>query len=99
MRMRVWSCQEREYIVAACVGVWRSLVAHTLGVRVVAGSNPATPTNLKSSKSKGFSEFRLGMAQPAPEDCAQFCALPFSPSKGRLVSVLRSSVAIASRRA
>jgi len=26
------------------VGVWRSLVAHTLGVRVVAGSNPATPT-------------------------------------------------------
>ena len=26
------------------LGVWRSLVAHTLGVRVVAGSNPATPT-------------------------------------------------------
>jgi hypothetical protein len=25
--------------------VWRRLVAHTLGVRVVAGSNPATPTN------------------------------------------------------
>ena len=38
------------------VGVWRSLVAHTLGVRVVAGSNPATPTNLKSCKSKEFSE-------------------------------------------
>jgi hypothetical protein len=44
MRTRVWSCQERKYIVAACVGVWRRLVAHTLGVRVVAGSNPATPT-------------------------------------------------------
>ena len=28
------------------VGAWRSLVAHTLGVRVVAGSNPAAPTNL-----------------------------------------------------
>jgi hypothetical protein len=27
------------------VGAWRSLVAHTLGVRVVAGSNPAAPTN------------------------------------------------------
>jgi RHS repeat-associated protein len=26
------------------VGAWRSLVAHTLGVRVVAGSNPAAPT-------------------------------------------------------
>ena len=26
------------------VGVWRRLVAHTLGVRVVAGSNPAPPT-------------------------------------------------------
>ena len=25
-------------------GAWRSLVAHTLGVRVVAGSNPAAPT-------------------------------------------------------
>lgn len=25
--------------------MWRSLVAHTLGVRVVAGSNPAAPTN------------------------------------------------------
>jgi hypothetical protein len=31
------------------VGVWRSLVAHTLGVRVVAGSNPATPTKPRSS--------------------------------------------------
>src|SRR5260370_337771 len=33
----------------ASVGVWRSLVAHTLGVRVVAGSNPATPTKIKKS--------------------------------------------------
>lgn len=27
------------------VGVWRSLVAHLLGVQVVEGSNPFTPTN------------------------------------------------------
>ena len=27
------------------VGAWRSLVARTLGVREVAGSNPAAPTN------------------------------------------------------
>ena len=33
-------------IEAPRVGAWRSLVAHTLGVRVVAGSNPAAPTNL-----------------------------------------------------
>ena len=26
------------------IGGWRSLVAHTLGVRGVAGSNPAVPT-------------------------------------------------------
>ncbi len=26
------------------VGAWRSLVARTLGVREVAGSNPAAPT-------------------------------------------------------
>src|SRR5216683_5302307 len=31
------------------VGAWRSLVAHTLGVRVVAGSNPAAPTNATGS--------------------------------------------------
>ncbi len=35
------------------VGAWRSLVAHTLGVRVVAGSNPAAPTKPKHSKYKG----------------------------------------------
>ena len=35
----------RIIVNASTVGVWRSLVAHTLGVRVVAGSNPATPTN------------------------------------------------------
>ncbi len=29
------------------LGAWRSLVAHTLGVRVVAGSNPAAPTRMK----------------------------------------------------
>lgn len=27
--------------------MWRSLVAHTLGVRGVAGSNPAIPTTLR----------------------------------------------------
>jgi hypothetical protein len=31
------------------VGAWRRLVAHTLGVRVVAGSNPAAPTTKNSS--------------------------------------------------
>ena len=30
----------------ATVGAWRSLVAHTLGVRVVGRSNRLTPTNL-----------------------------------------------------
>ena len=28
------------------VGTWRSLVAHTLGVRVVGGSNPLVPTTV-----------------------------------------------------
>ena len=30
----------------ARVGTWRSLVAHTLGVRGVGGSNPLVPTTL-----------------------------------------------------
>jgi hypothetical protein len=30
------------------VGAWRSLVARTLGVREVAGSNPAAPTILSA---------------------------------------------------
>jgi hypothetical protein len=38
------------------VGAWRRLVAHTLGVCVVAGSNPAAPTNLKSFVSDISSE-------------------------------------------
>ena len=37
------------------VGAWRSLVAHTLGVRVVAGSNPAAPTNQNPNVTKYFS--------------------------------------------
>src|SRR5208282_6931203 len=44
---RVWSWRERIYNVRR-VGVWRRLVAHSLGVRVVAGSNPATPTTSNS---------------------------------------------------
>ena len=32
---------------ARTLGAWRSLVAHTLGVRVVAGSNPAAPTRFE----------------------------------------------------
>ena len=28
----------------SCIGVWRSPVAYTSGGRVVAGSNPVTPT-------------------------------------------------------
>ena len=36
------------------VGAWRSLVAHTLGVRVVAGSNPAAPTKRIVSRRRFF---------------------------------------------
>ena len=39
-------------------GTWRSLVARTLGVREVAGSNPVVPTiSSKSDKLKGLSDF------------------------------------------
>ena len=38
-------------------GAWRSLVAHTLGVRVVAGSNPAAPT-------RGLARTRDGAPRP-----------------------------------
>ncbi len=34
-------------LLACQVGAWRSLVAHTLGVGVVGGSNPLAPTNLR----------------------------------------------------
>jgi hypothetical protein len=44
----------RSIPVSATVGAWRSLVAHTLGVRVVAGSNPAAPTNSKPKRFKAF---------------------------------------------
>jgi hypothetical protein len=54
------------------VGVWRSLVAHTLGVRVVAGSNPATPTNQNSSKSKNFRSFSSRAAWLNPSTVPKF---------------------------
>ena len=41
------------------VGAWRSLVARTLGVREVAGSNPAAPT-ISSSKIFSRLDFVLG---------------------------------------
>ncbi len=31
-------------MIISLVGTWRSLVAHTLGVRGVSGSNPLVPT-------------------------------------------------------
>src|SRR5215471_8429042 len=34
------------YILKRINGTWRSLVARTLGVREVAGSNPVVPTNI-----------------------------------------------------
>jgi hypothetical protein len=46
------------------VGTWRSLVAHTLGVRGVGGSNPLVPTTLQTAshcsqmeKNKSISEY------------------------------------------
>jgi hypothetical protein len=44
----------RHAIQGSSVGAWRSLVAHTLGVRVVAGSNPAAPTNKLFGKISSF---------------------------------------------
>ena len=43
------------------IGVWRSLVAHSLGVRVVGRSNRLTPTIVQSRNSKElrFFLFRL----------------------------------------
>ena len=40
----IWACKQR-------VGTWRSLVAHSAGGRVVAGSNPAVPTHSGSAGS------------------------------------------------
>jgi hypothetical protein len=37
-----------RYFAVVAVGTWRSLVARTLGVREVAGSNPVVPTTLLS---------------------------------------------------
>jgi hypothetical protein len=71
--------------------VWRSLVAHTLGVRVVAGSNPAAPTKQKPNIIKQFSRFQFGSGSLESADCGD------SPSK--LTASGLSKVAMASRRA
>ncbi len=43
----------KQRVILKICGTWRSLVAHSLGVRVVAGSNPAVPTK-PSSRPCGF---------------------------------------------
>ena len=49
------------------VGAWRSLVAHLLGVQVVAGSNPAAPTNHdKGIRSSQWPILPLRSSRPAP---------------------------------
>ena len=37
---------EYDFKFDLCFGMWRSLVAHTHGVRGVAGSNPVIPTTI-----------------------------------------------------
>ncbi len=46
-------------------GTWRSLVAHTLGVRVVGGSNPLVPTI-------NFSEFIFPGSEIKEKDISNF---------------------------
>ena len=41
----------REYL--ANIGAWRSMVAHTVRDREVAGSNPVAPTNLNIANFAG----------------------------------------------
>ena len=77
------------------VGAWRSLVAHTLGVRVVAGSNPAAPTNQFLNTVRHFSQFQFGSASAESADCGGFCGDPAS----KFAISSRSKVAIAFRRA
>jgi len=48
----------------------------TLGVRVVAGSNPATPTNDKSCLFKELASGLRGDSHRPSGDCVQFCAHP-----------------------
>ena len=41
---REWKKFKKVLNLPSCIGVWRSPVAYTSGGRVVAGSNPVTPT-------------------------------------------------------
>jgi hypothetical protein len=61
------------------VGVWRSLVAHTLGVRVVGRSNRLTPTNSKlhADKASLNTLVQLRRTRSSP-DCGPFCGPSFS---------------------
>ena len=55
--------------VGILVGAWRSLVARTLGVREVAGSNPAAPTISSSQLSKIFSRVYFVLGNLSVWDC------------------------------
>ena len=49
--------------------MWRSLVAHLHGVQGVEGSNPFTPTILRSLVTKVAGLFALGQAKQLPLQC------------------------------
>ena len=64
-------------------GAWRSLVAHTLGVRVVAGSNPAAPTQKPAgAPSARVARMAETLGQPGCRSSA--CLVPAQPSLASL---------------
>ena len=59
-------CRENRYE-RHIVGLWRSLVARPSGGRKVAGSSPASPTNLKTAPAlTGAGGFRVLGAYDGP---------------------------------
>jgi hypothetical protein len=52
----------RKYRIYNDIGAWRSLVAHLPWAQVVAGSNPAAPTNLIYLSERSYSCRRLDSA-------------------------------------
>ena len=75
--VRFPACPTREnHYVRASVGLWRSLVARPSGGRKVAGSSPASPTNITAAAAVQIMGPQLDLTDPTGVGQTQKTARP-----------------------
>ncbi len=69
----------------ACVGAWRSLVAHLNGVQGVGGSNPLAPTINEYNKKKGLAKWLTFFLAEPPATIGSMASILFNLSGFQII--------------